>query len=233
MSQYTCALLPVYDSVSQKMYTTFFGGLSLYDYNGPPNSITRDSLVPFINDVTTLTSSNNGTWEETILPLQLPGLLGANAKFILNKNLSHYDNDVINIRNLSNTKTLAGYFYGGIRAQQGNFGSSAANDTVYRIYITPNNTNTGINELSNIQNVFLYPNPSTQNTSICFNLLNGNKINVVLIDLTGKTIMEIADEEMQKGNQQLTINTGKITAGIYFCKIQCGTDLKVVKVLVE
>jgi hypothetical protein len=233
MSQYSCALLPIYDSAAQNMYTTFFGGISLYDYNVPPNTVTYDSLVPFINDVTTLTSHGNGTFEETILPAQLPGLLGANAKFILNTNLSHYGNEVINIRNLPNTKMLAGYLYGGIRAHQGNFGTSAANDTIYRIYITPNNTTIGIDELSEIQNVSLYPNPSTQNTSLYFNLKSNKKTTITLLDLTGKKILDIADGEMQKGNQQININTSKLSAGIYFCKIESGNEKKIVKVLVE
>jgi hypothetical protein len=233
MSQYTCSLLPIYDSVTQNMYTTLFGGISLYDYNLPLNTVTYDSLVPFINDVTTLTSHNTGTWEETVLPVQLPGLLGSNSKFVLNKNIAHYSNDVIHIRNLPNTKILAGYLYGGIRAQQGNFGTSAANDTIYRIYITPNNIAIGINELSDIQNVFLYPNPSKQSTSLFFNLKNNKKTKIILVDITGKKILDIADEEMSKGNQQININTGKLSGGIYFCRIQCGNEEKVVKVIVE
>lgn len=233
MSQYTCALLPVYDSISQNMYTTFFGGISLYDYNLPPNTVTRDSLVPFINDITTMTLNSSGTFEEAVLPTQLPGLLGSNAKFILNKNISHYANEVIRIRDLPNSKILAGYMFGGIRAQTGNFGVTVANDTIYRIYLTPNNSAIGIDENSDVQNVILFPNPSLHSTTLLFSLKNNHHIKVTLSDLTGKKIIEIADEEMQKGNQQIYINTSKLSAGVYFCKIESVNSRKIVKVLVE
>ncbi|MGZ4157529.1 MAG: hypothetical protein ACXVED_10285, partial [Bacteroidia bacterium] len=44
MSQYTCAMLPIYDSVTKDMYTTFLGGISLYDYNPTSHIAVRDSL---------------------------------------------------------------------------------------------------------------------------------------------------------------------------------------------
>jgi hypothetical protein len=234
MSQYTCALLPIYDSVSKNMYTTLFGGISLYNYNTPPlNTVTYDSLVPFINDITTITSYSSGMWEETVLPAQLPGLLGSNAKFVLNENMAHYSNDVIKIRDLSNSKVLAGYLYGGIRAQQGNFGVSAANDTIYRIYVTPNNTAISVNENSEIQNILIYPNPSLHSTNLLFSLRNNQKIKVSLLDLAGKIVLEIADEEMQKGNQQVKINTGKLSKGVYFCRIEGMNVQKTLKLVIE
>ena len=51
MNHYTCAVMPIYDSATQKMYTTFIGGISLYDFNDTTSIIKRDSLVPFINDI--------------------------------------------------------------------------------------------------------------------------------------------------------------------------------------
>ena len=75
----------------------------------------------------------------------MPSLLGSNAKFVHTQHVSSYANEVIRIRDLPNTKILAGYVFGGIRAQEGNFGNSSANDTVYRVFITPNN-NTSIVE---------------------------------------------------------------------------------------
>jgi hypothetical protein len=233
MSQYTCANIPIFDSLSGSMYSTFLGGISLYDYNPIPGTISLDTLVPFINDVTTMTTHSWGGVEETILPVQLPGLLGANSKFVLNMNVAHYSNEVIRIRDLPNTKILAGYLLGGIRAHQGNFGTSSANDTIYRIYLTPNNQPLEVNEITDIQNIIIYPNPTHESTSLLFSLKNSGKVNIQLFDLSGKTILDIADTEMQKGNQKVNINTGKLSAGIYFCKIQSVNELRVVKLVVE
>src|SRR6218665_251579 len=231
MNHYTCANIPVFDSVTDNMYSTFLGGISLYDYDPASNNVVLDTLVPFVSDITTMTTHPGGAVEETVLPLQLSGLLGANAKFVLNENIAHYENDVIKIRALPNTKVLAGYMYGGIRAQQGNFGSSAANDTVFRIYIPPN-TSIGINELSAVQNAVLYPNPAGQNTTLLFSLKNTEQIRITLLDITGKELLLIADEEFQKGSQRKTIDTSKLSAGIYFCRIATQSGDRMIKLVV-
>ncbi len=232
MSQYTCAMIPVYDSATQTMYTTFLGGISLFDYNTTSHLVAKDTLIPFIKDVTTLTTNASGLVEETVLPTQLSGLLGSNAKFIPTQHVPSYANEVIKIRSMSNTKTLVGYLFGGIRAAQNNLGSSRSNDTIYRIYITPNN-NVGIDEATNtIQNSILFPNPTVQNATLLFYLKNTATIKITLFDITGKEMMQIANEEMQKGNNQLTIQTSKLSPGIYICKIQNDTSERLLKLIV-
>ena len=142
------------------MYTTFLGGMSLYNYIPSVNAVVYDSLIPFISDITTMTTHSDGTMEETIMATQLPGLLGSNAKFILNTGISHFSNEIIDIRSLSNAKTLIGYLYGGIRAEEPNLGASTANDTIYRIYLTANNSNSITNLEDELENVLVYPVPA-------------------------------------------------------------------------
>lgn len=233
MSHYSCAGIPAFDSLSGSMYNTFLGGISLYDYDTGTNLVARDTLVPFISDITTMTTHSNGTVEETVLPVQLPGLLGANARFVLNPNIAHYSNEVIHLRNLPNTKILAGYLFGGIRAEQGNFGNSIANDTVYRIFITPNNTTIGIEEPGSLQNAVVFPNPSSQSTSVLFSLNQTERVNVMLLDVTGKELQNLAEEKMQAGNHQVPIDTSKLPAGVYFCKVQSERGGKILKVVVS
>jgi hypothetical protein len=232
MNQYTCALMPVYDSITQKMYTTFFGGISMYNYNDTTGILSLDNDVPFIDDITTMTVDASGAIEETILPVKLPALLGSNAKFVPTKHVSSYSNEVIRIRDLPNTKILAGYFFGGIRAQQGNFGSSSANDTVYRVYITPNNTTSIEEGVASIQNLQLFPNPSNQSTTLLFTLKQHSPVTISLFDVTGKKVLDIADEEMQKGNQKININTSRLSAGVYICKIQSDFNERLLKLVV-
>ncbi|MBA3972275.1 MAG: T9SS type A sorting domain-containing protein [Bacteroidetes bacterium] len=231
MNHYTCALMPIYDSLTQSMYTTFFGGISLYDYDNTTSTLLRDIEVPFIDDITTMTVNPGGINDETILPVKLPGLLGSNAKFIHTQHLPSYPNEVIKIRQLSNTKTLAGYMLGGIRAQQGNFGTSSANDTIYRVYITPNNT-VGIDELNDITNVQLYPNPSTNSTTLLFNLSQAASVTILLLDINAKEIFRQTEAEMQKGNQKIQLNTSKLATGIYICKIRSNSGEQTLKLVV-
>jgi Secretion system C-terminal sorting domain len=136
MSQYTCSLMPVFSLINHSMSTTFFGGTSLYYYDEITQSQVYDSLVPFIDDITTLTRFSDGTSEEKISSLKLPGLLGTNAEFILNDSIPHFDNDVIKLDELTG-RTFAGYIFGGIRALMPNNGLSYPSGYIFKVYITP------------------------------------------------------------------------------------------------
>ena len=139
---------------------------------------------------------------------------------------------LLRIRDLPNTKILAGYVFGGIRAQEGNFGNSSANDTVYRVFITPNNNTSIVEELNSIQNTQLFPNPSNQNSTLLFALKDNSQVSILLFDMTGKKVSEITNEEMQKGNQKININTSKLIAGVYVCKIQCESGERFIKLVI-
>lgn len=219
MSQYTCAVLPVFDSVNGEMYTTFFGGISAHEYNAATSTLVYDTLVPFIKNITTLTVAANGVATEAVLPAQFSERLGANAHFISNSNLTHYNNGVIKFSELPNTESLAGYMFGGIRAVAGNFGVTISNDTIYRIYITPQ-FNVGVAESSdNINNAQVFPNPSTQKTTLFFNVKKEETIRIALYDVAGKEVEFISNEKLTAGNHQLELTTSRLKAGVYICKV--------------
>jgi hypothetical protein len=233
MSQYTCAVLPVYDSETKIMYTTFFGGISLHDYNPGTGLVTRDTLLPFVSDITTLASFSNGSMEETVLPLQLPGLLGSNAKFVLNKSIAMYANEVINLKQLANTNQVVGYIIGGIHAQKGNFGQSTANNTIYRVYLKPVSSVGIPDESSRIERISIFPNPASQNTIVEFNLKQEDHIRIRLTDLTGKELKTISDSQMQQGIHKVVIDVSGYAAGFYLCEIGCSTGTITEKMLVK
>jgi hypothetical protein len=232
MSQYTCAVLPAYDAVRKNMYTTFFGGISLYDYNTGTGLVVRDTTLPFISDITTLSTFANGSMEERVLPLQLPALLGSNAKFILNKAASNYSNEVINLQQLPKTQSLVGYIIGGIKAEKGSLGKSIANTAIYRVYITPSPT-LSIDESSNVQQLTLFPNPASQHAMLEFTLKNAERIQIRLTDITGKELELVQDELLQKGTHQVMIDVSKCKAGLYLCEVQSVTGKIVQKFVVR
>ena len=49
MSQYTCANFVIYDSIAKNLYTTFMGGISLYDYK-PSTSTAVLELLKLIQE---------------------------------------------------------------------------------------------------------------------------------------------------------------------------------------
>lgn len=233
MSQYTCAVLPVYNRDTKSMYTTFFGGISLYDYDPGTGKLTRDTLLPFISDVTTLSSFSNGTMEEALLPVQLPGLLGSNSKFVLNKSIPAYSNEVVDYKQLANTYQLAGYILGGIHAQAGNFGQSTANSTIYRVYIK-SLASVGIpDESSSIHDFTVFPNPAAQHTAIKFNMKRSDHVKIRLTDITGKEFKIVADMQLSQGVQVLPLDVSGFSAGLYLCEISCQGGRIVEKVIIS
>lgn len=231
MSQYTCALMPVFDSVKNNMHTTFFGGISLYDYDPLTNSLVYDSLVPFVSDITTLNLYPNDQYGERIMPVQLPARLGSNAKFIINENIPHYSNKVINIR-AGNGRTLAGYIYGGIRADLPNIGPTTVNDTIYRVYITPDYSNAIAEQEEDVQLFQVVPNPAADLAKVMVKLSEETRINIGLYDITGKLALLIAEQNAGDGLHQFYFNTSQLEAGIYFARIQTEKASRVVKVVV-
>lgn len=138
MSQYTGAVLPLFSSRGGTMYTTFFGGISLYqvDRSATPDALVRNDTVPFISAVTTLVRRGDGSTFECVLADSLPGLLGAEAVLLPSPRVPDFENTVVRLDNVT-APTTVGYFYGGILAQQPNFGPSTATNTVLRVTVAP------------------------------------------------------------------------------------------------
>ncbi len=180
MSQYTCSNMSVYDSVTQKMHTTFFGGTSLYYQNEVTNTLVYDSLVPFIKDITTLSKSPDGTSAEKVMTLKFPELLGTNAKFILSDSIPQFQNGVIKLHHLD-AHAFAGYIFGGIKAQLPNNGASSASNYIFKVYINPDNVLpvelASFTSNVNNRNVYLQWSTSSENNNYGFEIERAVKIN--------------------------------------------------------
>ncbi|MFL5754363.1 MAG: T9SS type A sorting domain-containing protein [Bacteroidia bacterium] len=219
MSHYTCANIPVYDSVNQDMYTTFLGGISINDYDPNTNTVIGDTLVPFISDITTFTKRANGLMEESILPVQLPYLLGSNAKFVLRTDVPQYANGVINLKAITG-RILAGYLLGGISADAPNQSTTTvANDTVYRIYIDPAGFNAIAAQKKLISQFNVFPNPANDQVHLDLKMDRKTKLNIKLINNSGKAIKDIFTGEVNPGSQQLHIGTSELSSGLYYIKL--------------
>lgn len=217
MSHYTCAHLPVFDTVSKRMHTVFFGGMSFNDFVPASNSIVEDTLVPFISDVTCFTIKPGNICEEAVMPVQLPGLLGSNAKFIPNRNINWHINDVLDFNSITG-KTLAGYMIGGIKADLPNEGSSIANDTIYRIYIEYDSTVSLKKSVEEFVFFDVFPNPATNKLSIQFQLKEESEMQIGMYDVNSKLIRSFTKIKHPKGKIQQSIDVSEVPNGIYVIK---------------
>ncbi len=136
MSHYTCPVIPMYDEITQNMYSIFFGGISWNYYDHENEVFIKDDLVPFIDDITTFVKRADGTSTEIVLPVQFDQYLGANAVFIPSPDAPHYSNEVVQFHAITE-KILLGHIYGGIHAQIRNFTPSSASNRVFAVYLTP------------------------------------------------------------------------------------------------
>jgi hypothetical protein len=136
-SQYDCPQIPLYNASTKTMQTIFLGGISYYYYDPATTpSINYSAGVPFINTITDLVQPPSGADQEYVLPTTLPYLLGAEAAWIPSKSAPTYSNGVINLDAIHG-RTTVGYMYGGIVADAGNFGNTAAWNGIYQVTLTP------------------------------------------------------------------------------------------------
>ncbi len=94
----------------------------------------------------------------------------------------------------------------------------------------------GVKEISadGTQMYNLYPNPSNNNTTVIFTLLDTKDIELALFDTQGKLIKTIEKGRAVKGTHEIEISTSDLAEGIYYCRLttdkaSCGKKLVVVK----
>lgn len=227
-NHYTTATVPVFDSVSQKMHTVFLGGTSLYFFNDTTNQVEIDSLVPFIDDISTMSLWPDGSIHEYLMPVEMPSLLGTNAKFVLNEDVPHYENGVIKIRELQG-KTCVGYMFGGIRALKGNGGNSFASDTIYRVCITPDfslgDGETAVEE----EYLNIFPNPAQDRVTIQYQVSGTQQAQLSIYDLQGRQVYHKQSIPGKQGLFRQNLDVSSYAPGLYVCELNVGGKVKSVK----
>ena len=73
----------------------------------------------------------------------------------------------------------------------------------------------GVNNVNNINTVKIYPNPSNGVSTISFNLSEATNVQVSVVDATGRVVTNVANEKMNVGAQEMSLNTSNLAAGVY------------------
>lgn len=89
----------------------------------------------------------------------------------------------------------------------------------------------GVNE-STVSELSTYPNPTTGNVSVKFNLNSAVNANVSVRDLTGRTVYTSTANDLTAGAQEMNINLEAFDAGSYIIEIQAGAS-KITKQIVK
>lgn len=76
-----------------------------------------------------------------------------------------------------------------------------------------------------------YPNPFNPSTRIEFTLPVQSKIRMVLINILGQVVKEIANGDYAAGKQKVEFNASDLASGVYFYKLQAGNFTQVKKMV--
>ncbi|WP_159949267.1 T9SS type A sorting domain-containing protein [Polaribacter septentrionalilitoris] len=223
LSQYHSAKIPVFDEENNTMHTLFFGGMSQYKLDAN-NNLIQDDNVPFVKTISKVSRFNDGTMEESSLGIEMPTFLGSGAEFIPLHNETNYVSDeIVDLNNLQEGKTLVGYIFGGIESTQENIffindgSQSSASSLAFKVFIDKKstlNTSEVALKLDNIYNVKVYPNPSLGLFSIEVFTPNTEKSSLEIFDILGKKIKTITLKNTI-GIKKVSLDLTKEASGEY------------------
>lgn len=231
-NHYHCATISMYDSIQHQNTHYFLGGIShYYDSTG---ILVQNNNVPFVKTVAKVVHAEDGSVQEYVLPIQMPGYLGAGAEFLPLHNISHYDNDMIRRNSLEGDSVLIGYVYGGISSSaknifwsnEGNL-SSAANIWL-AVYFHPNEQ-TGIQNVQSSNGVQLqvYPNPFSNEIHVQFSLSqrSSESLQMNWYDQKGILLSSTEHAQLQLGKNEIVLKDKEHwVAGTYILEWKWGTQ---------
>lgn len=92
---------------------------------------------------------------------------------------------------------------------------------------------TGVEELSTLLGVQVYPNPSSGLTRISMTTPENGKLSLNLVDVLGRTVAEVYNGSVNAGEQVYNVDVNNIDAGIYFLQLNYNDKTSAVKLIVQ
>ena len=109
----------------------------------------------------------------------------------------------------------------------GTLGTRPANPAINAITGITANSKVYINSLG--QN---YPNPFYKVTNIPFTISKVEKVNIVLLDISGRVVKVLVNASKNAGSHTMTLHAGSLRKGLYYYRIQAGSFTAVKKLII-
>ncbi len=77
-----------------------------------------------------------------------------------------------------------------------------------------------------------YPNPFNPTTAITFTLPQKSTIRIVLLNILGEEVMNLAEGNFNAGRHQVQLNASRLTSGVYFYRLVTGNIVQTKKLMV-
>ena len=145
MHNYHSAKIGLYSEADDSMHTLSFGSISLQYYDRANETFITDGQFPFINQVTSVVIDASGNYTQYLMDEEFPVItdgtgnrlrFGANAEFLPAQGIATYANGVQKLDTI-NSPTVIGYILGGIVADAGNSGNTAASGRIFQVVLKP------------------------------------------------------------------------------------------------
>lgn len=85
-------------------------------------------------------------------------------------------------------------------------------------------TTVGLEGIDFMQSLNLFPNPTSENLTINFDLTHGEKMAIDILDITGRLVLPVSEGFTPAGKQSLDANVTSLAPGIYFVRLQVGNQ---------
>lgn len=109
-----------------------------------------------------------------------------------------------------------------------------SNGTIMQsIWSLPAGLMSTVSTMATVDNIKLYPNPTTEVANLQFSLQEAGNVSVRLMEYTGKVVSEVVNGNMNAGVQNVTINTKNVAPGNYVVLISTEKGSTVERLTVE
>ena len=224
LNQYHTAHMAAHSTSLNSMNTVFFGGIGRYFFDAN-NQLMDDINVPFVNTISRVERSGNGTMTETAIG-NMPALLGAGAEFILNPSVPRLFNDVIDLDQLAGDTVLAGHIVGGIESSAANIffintgTQSSAAARVFRVLLVEDSA-TGISEQLEEQPLLTatFLSGGTQ-LQITLNNPAAGYVELNVLDTSGRLVKKLFGARQPAGMLQMTSDVNDLALGGYLLELR-------------
>ncbi len=93
---------------------------------------------------------------------------------------------------------------------------------------------TSIVDIDNTLSIQIYPNPSSEDFNVLFNIERAGDITMTVSDLSGRTLLRRVNQNLPVGHQQFIISANELSGpGIYFLTVQSGLGIMTQRIIVQ
>ena len=145
MNQYESGKIGLFSQSSGEMTEVLLGGISANTFDPNSGQLSYDDNYGFNRQITAVLRDASGNYQQQYIA-DFPDIydgnasllyFGANARFFPAPGINVFPDDIINVDALT-TETVLGHMFGGIAADQPNFGNTVASSFIFEVrYIPP------------------------------------------------------------------------------------------------